>query len=181
MLTGRGDEDVVEARLDDLERPDRDPGLIERSDDLGDVVDASVQLDEELPVALRQRRPKPAQTARPPRPAVGEPELEVRLADLRLQRCRGALGDDQPAADDPDPVRELVGLLEVLRGEEDRRALAVERRDLLPDRLAADRVEAGRRLVEKQHLGLVDQRRGEVEPPPHPARVGADPPVGGLG
>ena len=26
----------------------------------------------------------------------------------------------------------------------------------------------------------MDERRGEVEPAPHPARVGADPPVGGL-
>ena len=112
--------------------------------------------------------------------AVGEPDLEVRLADLGLQRRRRALGDDLAAGDDPDPVGELVGLLEVLGGEEDGRALAVERRDLLPDRLAADRVEAGGRLVEEQHLRLVDERRGEVEAPAHAARVGADAAVGGL-
>ena len=112
--------------------------------------------------------------------AVGEPDLEVRLADLGLERGRRALGDDPPVVDDPDPVGELVGLLEVLGGEEDGRALAVQRRDLLPDRLAADRVEAGRRLVEEEHPRLVDERRGEVEPPAHPARVGADAAVGGL-
>ena len=53
-------------------------------------------------------------------------------------------------------------------------------RDLLPDRLAADRVEAGGRLVEEEHAGLVDERGGEVEPALHPARVGADAAVGGL-
>ena len=99
-------------------------------------------------------------------------------ADLGLERVRRALGDDQPAGDDPDAVGELVGLLQVLGGEEDGRALAVQLLDLLPDRLAADRVEAGGRLVEEEHPRLVDQRRGEVEPAPHPARVGADPPVG---
>ena len=78
-----------------------------------------------------------------------------------------------------DVVGELVGLLEVLGGEEDRGALVVERPHLLPDRLAADRVEAGGRLVEEEHARLVDQRRGEVEAALHPARVAADAAVGG--
>ena len=56
----------------------------------------------------------------------------------------------RPGADDPDAVGELIGLLEVLGGQEDRRALVVELLDLLPDRLAADRVEAGGRLVEEE-------------------------------
>ena len=34
-------------------------------------------------------------------------------------------------------------------------------------------IEARGRLVEKQHLGLVHERQCQVEPPPHPARVGA--------
>ena len=57
---------------------------------------------------------------------------------------------------------------------------SVERSHLLPDRLAADRVEAGGRLVEEEHARLVDERRGEVEPALHPARVGADAAVGGV-
>ena len=85
-----------------------------------------------------------------------------------------------PPGDDPDPVGELVGLLQVLGGEEDGGALVVQLRDLLPDRLAADRVEAGGRLVEEEDRGLVNQRRGEVEAAAHAARVGADAPVGGL-
>ena len=42
---------------------------------------------------------------------------------------------------------------------------------------AAERVEAGGGLVEEQHLGVVHERGGEVEPAPHAARVGLDAPV----
>ena len=49
----------------------------------------------------------------------GQPEP---LAQLGLQRRRRALPDDQAVVDDGETVAELVGLLEVLGGEEDRRA-----------------------------------------------------------
>ncbi len=50
----------------------------------------------------------------------------------------------------------------------------VEPTDLVPDGGATRRIETGRRLVEEQHLGLVHERRGEVETSLHPAGVGAD-------
>ena len=112
---------------------------------------------------------------------LGQAQLEPRLADLRLQLPRRALGRHQAVVDDPDAVGELVGLLEVLRRQEDRRALVVQLADLLPDRRAAGGVEAGGRLVEEEDARLVDQRRAEVEPAAHAARVGAHPPVGGVG
>ena len=43
------------------------------------------------------------------------------------------------------------------------------------------RVEAVRRLVEDQQLGVAEQRRGEPEPLPHPERVALDAPAGGVG
>ena len=52
--------------------------------------------------------------------------------------------------------------------------------DLVPQRHARRRVQAGGRLVEEQHLGLVDQRHREVQAPAHAARVGADAALGGL-
>ena len=68
-----------------------------------------------------------------------------------------------------------VGLLEVLGGEEDGDAvLGRQAADLLPQRAAALRVEAGRRLVEEQDAGPVDEREREVEPALHAARVAAD-------
>ena len=56
----------------------------------------------------------------------------------------------------------------------------VDPAQLLPDRQPAGRVEAGGRLVEEQDLGLVDERRGEVEPALHAAGVALDHPVGGV-
>ena len=54
---------------------------------------------------------------------------------MRLSSVGRALGDEPAAVDDADPVGELVGLLEVLRGEEDRHAeLVVEPPHLLPHR-----------------------------------------------
>ena len=60
--------------------------------------------------------------------------------------------------DDGDTAGELVGLLEVLRREEDRGAVVVEVAHLIPQVEAAGRVEARGRLVEEQHDRLVDER-----------------------
>ena len=96
-------------------------------------------------------------------------------APTTLQLVGRALGDDAAVVDDADPVRELVGLLEVLRGEEDRHAeLVVEPAHLVPHAGPADGIEAGGRLVEEQDLGVVHERGREVEPALHAARVGAD-------
>ena len=86
-----------------------------------------------------------------------------------------------PAADDRDPLREVVGLLEVVRREQDRQLLlAGKPLELVPHRRARLRVEAGGRLVEEEHLRPVDEPERHVEPALHPARVGADDPVGEL-
>ena len=112
---------------------------------------------------------------------VGEEQLDGLLADARLQLLRGAEGGDAAVADDRDPVREPVGLLEVLGGEEDRRAVVRQRLDGLPDREPAARVQARARLVEEDHLRAADQAHREVEPPAHAAAVGGDATVGGVG
>jgi hypothetical protein len=96
-------------------------------------------------------------------------------ADGALELGGGALGDEPPVVDDADAVGELVGFLEVLRGEEDRHAeLVVEPPHLLPHAGAADGIESGGGLVEEQDVGVVHERGGEVEPPAHATRVGAD-------
>ena len=53
--------------------------------------------------------------------------------------------------------------------------------DLVPHAGAHLGIEAGGGLVEEQHLGSVDERGGDVEPPLHAARVAAADAVGGVG
>ena len=83
--------------------------------------------------------------------------------------------------DDADAVGEHVGLLEVLRRQEDRDAvLAREASDFVPERGAALHVEPCRRFVEEEDARPVDERHREVEPALHPAGVAAHLAVGGL-
>jgi hypothetical protein len=53
---------------------------------------------------------------------VGELEADVAAGDAPFQLVGGALGDDAAVVEDGDPIGELVGLVEVLGGEEDRDA-----------------------------------------------------------
>ena len=72
--------------------------------------------------------------------------------------------------DDRDPLAQLVGLLHVVRREDDRLTTAVELADDVPEREAALRVEARGRLVEEQHVGVVHDRPRDHQPLRHAAR-----------
>ena len=72
--------------------------------------------------------------------------------------------------DDRDPVAELVGLLHVVRREQDRLAVDVELAEDLPQRDAALRVEPGGRLVEEEDRRPVHHRPGDHQPLRHAAR-----------
>ena len=77
-------------------------------------------------------------------------------ADRRLELGSGvSRASDAAVVDDGDPVAELVGLLHVVGGEQDRLAVGVELAEDLPQGDAALRVEPGGRLVEEQ-----DRRAG---------------------
>ena len=71
--------------------------------------------------------------------------------------------------DDRDAVGELVGLVEVLRGQQDRAAVADEVPDGVPHLAAGARVQAGRGLVQEDQGRPGDQARGQVEAPAHAA------------
>ena len=101
------------------------------------------------------------------------------VADLRLQVGRRQLGGrpdahDLSLAHHRDAVGELLGLVEVVRREQDGLAERAERADHLPRRAARLRVEAGRRLVEEDEVGIADERDAEVEPPLLAARERLD-------
>ena len=89
--------------------------------------------------------------------------------------------DHQALVDHRDAVGEPVGLVEDLRGEQHRRAPRDERLDRIPELDAAADVQSGGRLVEEQDRRPGDQRGGQVEAAAHPARIGANETVGGVG
>ena len=163
---------------------DPDPGAVEAADRVGDRALAAADRDLQDAVA----RLGPLAGERLERGAGGldlgrvlEGDVEALAADLVLELVGGALGDHLAAVDHRDPVGEAVGLVEVLGGEQDGRAGGDPLLDRLPEADPAARVEAGRRLVEEEHRRAGDERGGEVEPAAHPARVGADQALGGVG
>ena len=105
------------------------------------------------------------------RDVVGRDQLQLEggAADRGLQLVGGALGDLHALVDDRDPVGELVGLVEVLRGEQDGAALLHQLADRGPHLAAGARVETGGRLVEEDQRGPGDQAGGQVEPATHAA------------
>ena len=98
-----------------------------------------------------------------------------------LSCCRRALADDQAVVDDRQPVAELVGLLEVLRGEEDGRAALVDAPHLVPDRQPARGVQARssarRGTAPRARCTSADARSSRRFMPP---RVALDAAVGGV-
>ena len=118
--------------------------------------------------ALAEQRGRPRRA--PAR--VGELQPDVAAGDAALELVGGALGDQPPVVEHRDPVGELVGLVQVLGGEEDRDPVGDEVADDLPHGAAAARVEAGGRLVEEDDARVADQGHREVEPAPHAAGVG---------
>src|SRR5215207_2779608 len=107
--------------------------------------------------------------------------LDAGTPDLGLQRLRRILGDDASPVYDPDPVRQHVGLLQVLGRQEHRYpVLARQAAHLRPQSAAALGIEARRRLVQKQDARPVHQGERQVEPPLHAAGVAFHPPVRGL-
>jgi hypothetical protein len=107
--------------------------------------------------------------------------LDVRAAACLLELARGPFGDHHAVVDDDDAVGQGVGLVEVLRGQQDRGPLAGKRRDDVPYPLAAGRVQPGRRLVEEQHRRPRYQRCRQVEPAAHATGVALHDPVGRVG
>src|SRR5918996_4488417 len=95
--------------------------------------------------------------------------------------CRSTLGDDLSVVYHHDVVSEAVGLLEVLRGEQQRGSSALQVLDDGPELLAAVEVETGGRFVEEQDRRTGPERRAQIEPPAHATGVRARGTLGGIG
>ena len=128
---------------------------------------------------LRERR---EQLDRPlQRIPVAQRHGDDRCPQVGLELSRRALGDDAPVVDHHDVAGQAVGLFEVLRGQQDRRAVADQLLDGNPQALAALGVEARRRLVEEEDRRIRHQRGGQVQPPAHAARVRLEHAIAGAG
>jgi hypothetical protein len=82
--------------------------------------------------------------------------------------------------DDGDAVGELIGLVEVLGGEQDGCTGGDEDANDLPHLIPAPRVETAGGFIEKQQWGRDHDARGNVEAAAHAARVRPHQPVRGL-
>ena len=106
-----------------------------------------------------------------------ELDLDDRLVlhEPRRQLLDGPLPDEPACGEDADPVAHRLDLREQVARQEDRQAVvAAERLEQLEDLLDADRVDRGRRFVEDQDVGVLDERVGDPEPLAHAARVRPD-------
>ena len=130
--------------------------------DAEDVVLAAHRLD--LGQGLRAAPPKPGGTAEKLTSTVfllgtDGLQLEGRVEGLQLA-----------VVDDGDAVAELVGLVHVVRGQEDGEiALGLDLAQHLPDRHPRHRVEAGGGLVEEEDPRLVHEAAGDLHAPAHAA------------
>ena len=89
--------------------------------------------------------------------------------------------DDPTPVEDRDPVGGLLGLLEVLGGQQHRGPCPREVADHLPHLEAGLGIEPGGRFVEEDHRGVADQAHRDVEAPAHAAGVRPGPTIAGVG
>ena len=177
---------VVERRPAQPEIAHRDSRLAQRGGGLLDHLEPipwrrKRQLRE--PVArLGRTATDPGQRLPGPVPLRRADQLEFQdlPADPVLELAPGPLRDHPTVIDHGDLLRELICLLEVLSGQQERRPLADELAHDRPNLDAAARIEAGRRLVQEQHARAGQQTRRQVETPPHTTGVRAGGAVGGV-
>ncbi len=103
--------------------------------------------------------------------AVRHAQRQHLAADAGLQLVRGALGDHPAAVDHGDRVCQAVGLIQVLRREQQGGSLGHQLADDVPHLQSAARVQARRRLVEEQNLRAPDETGTQVQSPAHAAGV----------
>ena len=97
-----------------------------------------------------------------------ETQMEHHRAEPGLQLGGGTGVGHPPGRDDHHLIGQRVGFFQILGGQQHGGAGPGEVPHRVPQHEAALRVQAGGGLIEEQHLRLVQQRRGHVEPAPIP-------------
>ena len=96
----------------------------------------------------------------------------LRHRQRAVQLGQRALGHDAAVVDDDHAVGQALDLFHAVRGVDERLARRLQRQQGVEDGIAACWVDAGRRLVERQHVGVVHQRARDVQPALHAAAEG---------
>ena len=112
---------------------------------------------------------------------VGRLDLEQLPAEREVAQRLRRVERDQPSLGDQGDHVALLGLGDVLGGDQERAAGLSQPVELAPDALADERVDAGGRLVQEHQLGVVDERARELQPAAHAARQVAGPSLPGVG
>jgi len=134
--------------------------LVERPGDRPNLLDWDV-LDSQFAVGHRRVVGEQVGDCWRERPLDSEQALAAVLVDERVRRVdRHQLA----ASEQANAVGEMLGLFHVVCREQDCRARVGERFEQVPQRPASGGVDARRRFVEHEQVGVVDQRRGDTDP-----------------
>src|SRR5919106_5457529 len=120
-VSGQGEEYVVERRGVDREAAYRPAGGIQLVEQVADMGGAAVggDADGEAGDIAGDGAAAEDRRHRVKGGAVDQRDLEPAPGEALLERGRCVVGHDATAVEDGDPIRQLVGLLQVLRGEDD--------------------------------------------------------------
>src|ERR1700730_11876354 len=156
LVTGQGEEDVVEARPVKLQGDDGYARGVEIADPHGELA-GSIVRGSGYPSLGRIDGHVVGQMMTRDIGGAGEVgilrhrDFDAVPSNLVLQLVGRAFRDPAPGIDDRDPVSQLIRFLQVLRGQQDGRAVLDQRADHAPHLSPAPRVQPGGRLVEKEH------------------------------
>jgi hypothetical protein len=95
---------------------------------------------------------------------VGHHETEVAGRHRGLERGPGPVGDDPAVVDHNDPIRNLIGLFEVMGGEDDGPSLLAELAHHSPERPTAVDIHGHGRLVQEDQFRIPGDGQGEADP-----------------
>ena len=115
------------------------------------------------------------------RPACADEVDPNRRGPVAPPQARRRVHLEQRAAHDPDSIAQPLRLVEVVRADHDRASGIAQGGDEVADQLGRRWVERAGRLVEVQHLGLVEQRAGDRDLLAHPLAEAADAAVADIG
>src|SRR5262249_46145068 len=95
-------------------------------------------------------------------------QIDEHLHQSRTSRAGAQLGQgsrthEPPFVQQPEAITQPFGLIESMRGQDDRFALATQMVDELRHHLAAQHVQAQRWLIEQQHRRLVNERPRQID------------------